>query len=237
MKLIKLNNHYLLVSDSHDLNVGDKIIRVKSNQVCTVTEKEGGRYWAYAFDSGQGFEFTSGQGLKILASTGMFDGLAIGDKVDMLYLSQIEELIRVIDEEVNASYIKSLASNWALDNPDKTLATNSALNRGFIGGYTQALKANADKKFTLEDMENVVGEVVAEIKRWFSNEGDKRSTDEVVKEFINSITKGKERKEWEVEVETELVTPSKYSFTQFEPFLAPKVTNGYINITKIKSCI
>ncbi len=33
--------------------------------------------------------------------------------------------------------IKRLGNQWALDNADETMATNSALNKGFRGGYTQ----------------------------------------------------------------------------------------------------
>ena len=41
--------------------------------------------------------------------------------------------------------IRSLANQWALENADETMATNSALNKGFRGGYTQCQEDNADK--------------------------------------------------------------------------------------------
>jgi hypothetical protein len=41
--------------------------------------------------------------------------------------------------------IKRLGSQWALDNADRTMETNSALNRGFIGGYTECQKYMANE--------------------------------------------------------------------------------------------
>lgn len=49
--------------------------------------------------------------------------------------------------------IKNLANKWALENADETMETNSALNRGFIGGYTKWQKDNTDKKYTIKEVE------------------------------------------------------------------------------------
>ena len=45
------------------------------------------------------------------------------------------KLTMLTQSEIDA--IKQEASKWALDNPDETMGTNSALNRGYIAGATE----------------------------------------------------------------------------------------------------
>ena len=52
----------------------------------------------------------------------------------------------------NPEEIKRLANKWALDNADRTMETNSALNRGFKGGYNQCQQGN-DNKYTIKEVE------------------------------------------------------------------------------------
>jgi hypothetical protein len=52
--------------------------------------------------------------------------------------------------------VKDKASLWALCNADKTMETNSALNRGFIGGYNQCLEDNKEKKYTDEQLKQAL---------------------------------------------------------------------------------
>jgi hypothetical protein len=49
--------------------------------------------------------------------------------------------------------IKNLANKWALENADETMETNSALNKGFIGGYTKWQQDNTEKKYTIKEVE------------------------------------------------------------------------------------
>lgn len=50
--------------------------------------------------------------------------------------------------------IKNLASEWALKNSDATMETNSALNKGFIGGFEACLSLiNEDKLIELDQYE------------------------------------------------------------------------------------
>lgn len=59
--------------------------------------------------------------------------------------------------------IRSLGNQWALDNADETMATNSALNKGFRGGYNQCQEDNTDKKYTEEDLR----EAIKKAKKYF----------------------------------------------------------------------
>lgn len=45
--------------------------------------------------------------------------------------------------------IKTLANKWALENSDILMETNSALNRGFVGGYTECQKYMAKERETI----------------------------------------------------------------------------------------
>jgi hypothetical protein len=40
--------------------------------------------------------------------------------------------------------IKNLANKWALENADETMENNSALNRGFINGYTKCQQDSSE---------------------------------------------------------------------------------------------
>lgn len=54
--------------------------------------------------------------------------------------------------------IKEKASDWALKNADKTMETNSALNKGFIAGYLMSLEdANKNKEWEVDVVLNESG--------------------------------------------------------------------------------
>ena len=201
--LKKLNNHYHLLSETKLYN--DE--------------------WCYAYEKDKVCRFVDlsevgvGQGafLKIIASTD-----ETIDNIPYLHIPKIEKLIGVVN-------VEDLASKWALDNVDSTMESNSALNRGFIGGYNQALKDNADKLFTMKDMEKCFSAGIT-----FSNVVNKfKSADIEPYKFYKFIEKINNVKTWRVVVEEILVQPDAHSETKFEPFLAPKITDGYINIIKI----
>lgn len=131
-----------------------------------------------------------------------------GEPIAMLKLHDIEKLLGI--EEV-----KKLASEWALTNPDKskTMETNSALNMGFIAGY----KKREEDTFTIEDMR-----FCFQFANTFS------SFDQFYKKYIVDA-----KTTWLVEVDLENNTVSVDTPLEIAEFFVPKITDGYINITKI----
>lgn len=75
--------------------------------------------------------------------------------------------------------IKKIANKWALENADKTMETNSALNKGFIGGYTEYQKDN-DKQ-----MKNIMETLlkIRDCKDYGNNSSN------LAKELIQSLNK------------------------------------------------
>lgn len=69
--------------------------------------------------------------------------------VAMISQSDIEYIIELENSKSKSVSVdvEKLANKWALDNADETMATNSALNRGFIGGFeaSQVIKSKYDK--------------------------------------------------------------------------------------------
>lgn len=118
--------------------------------------------------------------------------------------------------------IRSKASEWALNNADETMATNSALNKGYIAGY----KTCQDESFTLEDMKICFDMARDKIKHpdW----------DYVFDNFDQFIKKFKDAKTtWLVEVELDTKIIPMETPLGTADFFVPKITDGYINITKI----
>jgi len=136
MKLIKIENNYYLLSND-EIKKGDLVIDITDYSimgVCMSINKNTQNQQVISLSTG--FTLFNNEPKKIIASTGndLLDMLVIIDK------SQIETLLGNNGNKID--YVKSLASKWALDNADRTMETNSALNRGFIGGYNQALQDN-----------------------------------------------------------------------------------------------
>jgi hypothetical protein len=75
--------------------------------------------------------------------------------------------------------IEQLASKWSLDNADETMATNSALNKGFIAGY----KAAQSKQFTAEDIKNAMYEMSGYDIRRLNNE----EINNIVNKYLQSL--------------------------------------------------
>lgn len=64
--------------------------------------------------------------------------------------------------------IKKISNQWAIENADETMATNSSLNRGFIAGYTLCQQDNCNKIKELMD-------IIIEVDDIFSVEVDGRN--------------------------------------------------------------
>jgi len=96
--------------------------------------------------------------------------------------------------------IKRLANKWALDNADRTMETNSALNRGFEGGYNECQKDNAD---IIKNQTKTIGYMHEEIRKLNQQNTDKKYTEEEIKIYIKAfhldVLEGnysKEKLEW-----------------------------------------
>jgi len=231
MKLIKLSNEYYLIS-TKKANVGDYQYNGYNINTCT----------------------KSGQYPKLIASTQNINGLPLLDrKKEIKYQKCVQNCFEALsgkcicpsrmialDELVCGVNIENLANKWALDNAEETMATNSALNKGFKGGFNSCVRLNEDKKFTLDDM----NKLSVEIWEWINTDkyGAKQNLESVTNNFIQSITK--DQYQWEVDIEenTESVVmgglrsvedfggpgPQNYDYS------TPIVIGGYINITRIK---
>lgn len=111
---------------------------------------------------------------------------------------------------------------------------------GIVRGYNKALRDNADKKFTLDDM----NKLSIEIWEWINIDkyGAKQNLETVTNNFIQSITKG--QTQWEVDIEENKESvvmgglrsindfggpgPQRYDYSK------PIITEGHINILRIK---
>lgn len=130
--LKKTNGKYLLLGKE----------KPKDGDICYNAEKDTIERFIDLSDVGVG----QGAYIKIIATR---ESLLVplgkngneGSLLALLKRDQLENLLGI--EE-----IRSKASEWALNNADETMATNSALNKGYIAGY----KACQDESFTLEDM-------------------------------------------------------------------------------------
>lgn len=109
-------------------------------------------------------------------------GMGWMQSVQPLFLSEVKELLGVVDVEKNMWYERNLQNPYSSDSP-----SNTGFKKGFELGYNQALEDNKEKKNTEEDIR----------KAWeagmrFIGE-DKGS----YSEFIQSL---QPKTEWEVEM-------------------------------------
>jgi hypothetical protein len=123
-----------------------------------------------------------------------------GDLKYKLHLQQIETLLGKVDPyKLGREKYKT------------PFGVDGYLTSIYIEGYNQCLKDNSEKKFTFED-------VIEMVKIY---EANNVSIEDVLRNHL------KEKTEWEVEVETE-------SWSEGENLNEiPKITDGYINIKKI----
>lgn len=165
MKLIKINEEHYVIVDDTKINVGDWITdkyRVwKWNDDCSLLGRK-----------------------KITHSTQPLNDKPHYADYKMLFLSAVKELIGVVDVEkkVEILYPSAFSGIWNNENDKK---------EHWIKGYNQALEDNKDKKYTIEDVINIVDNVS---KNWFKcySHNDK-------KEHLLKITKYLQKTEWEVE--------------------------------------
>jgi hypothetical protein len=207
-KLIKVDNEFYLLSDD-PIEVGDGVGETLI----------GGVWMVMTIHTRNDFDKKHQK--KIIASTRGIAGIKLLDR------DEIEILITGVN-------IKALASVWALDNADSTMGTNSALNRGFIGGYKRALQDNADKQFTLEEMGKIIRSA------YIHGQGNAKMMEaglerDETDDHVNWVMLGlrKSTGAWNVELEMEEHDTSGRDLP-YCPDYIPKVNDrGYITIKKI----
>ncbi len=220
MKLIKIDNDYWLLSDD-DIKVGDYVGEKLNNNTWMVMTIHNGN------------DLDLSRQKKIIGSTCSFNsklnGIAYLDKAD------INLLLLDIDKNV-----KLLATKYYVDHNYNTLPNNNnptdeqmtlgiqefaRCEEMYVAGYLQSLQDNSEKKFTLDNLKEVIAEA------WNSSEDneDNELFTHAIDRIIQSISK--EQTEWDVNVEPEM---DKNWDGVGEPKFNPKVNDkGYITITKI----
>lgn len=102
---------------------------------------------------------------------------------------------------------------------------------GFGIGYNQCLEDNSEKKFTEKDLYNILLDFIA-----FPHDHNE-PRGKIIERFIPKINSGfhyKEQTEWDVEVEMERAFNLEQHVLDYPPKQI-KITDGFINILKIKS--
>jgi hypothetical protein len=207
--LKKTNGKYLLLGKE----------KPKDGDICYNAEKDTIERFVDLSDAGVG----QGAYLKVIATR---ESLIVplgknGNEGSLLALLRRDQLENLLGIEG----IKDKASKWAVGDGlvgESNLGTNSALNKGFIAGY----KTCQEESFTLEDM-----------KICFETSRDKikhPDWDYVFDDFDQFIKKFKDAKTtWLVEVELDTKIIPMETPLGTADFFVPKITDGYINITRI----
>jgi hypothetical protein len=162
MKLIKINtDHYIVVDNSLDFSETDYYWDDKQKEIRT----------------GSNNHVTGGYKIKITYSTRPFGGSATA-----ISLHEVKELLGEVDVERHWE-------EFRIANPN-TVGGFQEQYISFLYGYNQALEDNKEKKYTIEDVINIVDNVSQNWFRCYSH-NDK-------KEHLSKITKEVQKTEWEV---------------------------------------
>lgn len=161
------------------------------------------------FGTGNCFNISS---KNILAATTKVNDSPLLDK------SKIESLLGIVDVAKAAKDYAKTQVVRGKNLPEWDDKTEELIARYF----TEGAKIYSDNKFTLEDMRNFANKCFAKC--------DDENFYQLVDDEIELLSK--EKTEWDVEVETysEIVNISVLASTTVQK---PKVTEGFINITKI----
>lgn len=142
-------DHYILMDDS-EINIGD----IVAEKLLT------GEYELFTIhtlndiDKSTQKKIThSTQPLGFLNEVGLTTANLKPDwtNVEFLPLSEVKELLGVVDVEKSMWYERNLQNPYPLDSP-----SNTGFNKGFELGYNQALEDNKEKKWTDEDVIKIV---------------------------------------------------------------------------------
>ena len=139
MRLIKLSEDHYVLTDDSEIGIGN-----------TVAEKLlTGEYELFTIHTLNDIDKSSQK--KITYST-QPESLGVGwmQSVQPLLLSEVKELLGVVDVEKSMWYERNLQNPYPLDSP-----SNTGFKKGFELAYNQALEDNKEKKYTEEDMRAV----------------------------------------------------------------------------------
>ena len=170
MKLIKLSEEHYIICDDSEIKKGDWVVSgTKTIVQCMYPENVHHRDVKKITHSTQPLE-------DVGLNTSM--GCQLGfDKIEPLYLSEVNELLGVVDVE------KIAFAQFGGSQDNKTMDA-------FTDGYKQALKDNKHKKYTREDLLDAF--------TWGFMEGTERGN---VTDSVNKFSQSLQPKtEWNVEI-------------------------------------
>lgn len=223
MKLVKINNEYYLLDG--EIKDGDKVLH--EGDILTVNKNKGAYLSTYQFPH---IDIKADVCDKIIGSSTF-----ISTDITLLNKNEIEKLLN--DDDVEKLAMDKLKDKWShlyqFGYPKRPFPTNyqNDLNCVMLGILQ---KQNSDKKFTLDDMRKCFEASRETIKHpdW----------DNIYDNFEHYMkSKSEEKKEWSVEIETEILCTNcgqencdRLQCRGSKDIPYPKITNGYIIITKIK---
>lgn len=210
LRLIKISDKkYLLLKPYEDINKGEYFLYLKE---------------AIYFANNNINVHNSETHCKIISCTDKIDGCSLID------INKVVSLLK--KDELN---ITALGNQWALDNADRTMETNSALNKGFVGGFNSALEINKDKKYTLNDIKEIIMSMNSEeFNELKMREDFGREQGKAIEIFVNGFMKRKEKNEWDVEVESVTIPVHSKKWDKLIGEENPKLNEqGQVNILSI----
>ena len=167
-------DHYIVVDDS-DIKIGD----IVAEKLLT------GKYELFTIQTLNDIDEQTQ--IKITHSTQPESfGTGWMKSIQPLFLSEVKELLGVVDVEKSMWYERNLQNPYSSDSP-----SNTGFNKGFELGYNQAIEDNKDRKYTREDL--------LDAYTWGFLEGTERGDD--VTDSVNKFSQALQPKtEWEVEI-------------------------------------
>ena len=168
MKMIKLTEkHYILVDDKFDPIDSDRKYVHKS-----------GRIWQW--DSGMAY--VSNNPPQPITHSTQPESFGTGwmQSIQPLFLSEVKELLGVVDVETKAH-------NWSTRQTTRSTDYWRSMVSTYVEAYNQALEDNKEKKYTYYDIENAF------------NSGRGYGVPDDIKDFDSFIQSIQPKTEWEVE--------------------------------------
>ena len=190
MKIIKLTEDHYIVMDDSEIKEGDWIGFPNLKKFVPV------QYFGGDLTGGEKKITHSTQPLGWLNEYGFTTANLKPDwtNVEFLPLSEVKELLGVVDVEKSMWYERNLQNPYPLDSP-----SNTVFKKGFELGYNQALEDNKYRKYTNEDMLTIRNQLVA-----FLLIGDVTALDKIqaiskYTKWFDECVESLQPTEWEVE--------------------------------------
>lgn len=217
-KLIKIGKEFFLLSDETE-NTGGKLIMWTGETVEHFPKQATPKMGKYSISINTIYAGKPAGGYKlIIASTRDFS-------IDNHSMSYIDKLDRILIEsmlQLNPDVEGLANAEWDENHPTERSA--------YKQGFNKHAELNADKKFTLQDVKASIDMAVS---LWV-NRVNCTLMSEIEAKVIQSISV--EKSEWNAEIEmypSPITTGNELGEEGKDWELKPKITDGYIKITKI----